>query len=162
MAITINIAGTVIEFPSSDASPDWSPALILFAQAVESALSSFVGPFDVPPQIQTIDAYNPGVNINLQNAAFPTSDVRSVELIYAVYRNTTTTTVYETGTLKAIYSPNNPVTQKWEVMRFGVADALIDFTFLDSGQVVFTTQAISGANHTGSLTFQAKSLLQNT
>lgn len=162
MAITLQIAGNIIEFPSSAASPNWAPGIIEFAQAVTDALQGTVGPFDVPPQIQPIDAYNPGTNISLQSATFPVSDVRSVELIYSVYRTTTTNTAYESGTLTAIYSPDNPVSQKWEVAREGVGEGFIDFTFLDTGEVQFSTTAIPGANHTGIISFQAKALLQNS
>ena len=162
MSITINISGNIIDFPSSAASPNWAPAVIEFVQAVEAALAGVSGPFDVPPQVQTIDAYNPGTGINLQNASFPISDVLSVELIYSVFRETTLTTVFEQGTLKAIYSDSNPITSKWEVIRSGSNDASIDFTFLDSGQVTFTTGTLAGANHVGVVTFTAKALLQSS
>lgn len=162
MAISINISGTVIDIPSSGQSPNWASGVIEAFQAIESALQGVAGPFDVPPQIQSIDSYNPGTNVDLQSATFPVSDVRSVELIYSVFRNTTTTTAYEAGTLTAIYSADNPVTQKWEVSREGVGEGFIDFTFLDNGTVQFTTTAISGANHTGIISFQAKALLQNS
>ncbi len=162
MSVDINISGTVISIPSSGASPNWSPAIIEAFQAIEGALQSVAGAFDVPPQIQPIDAYNPGTDIPLQNTAFPVSDVRSVELIYSVIRQTNTTTVYEQGTLKAIYSADNPVNQKWEVSRFGNGDAQIDFTFADVGTVSFTTTAISGSSHIGTLSFTAKALLQNS
>lgn len=161
MSVSINISGTIIDIPSSGASPNWAPAIIEAFQAIEGALGSVAGPFDVPPQIQSIDSYNPGTDITLQNATFPISDVRSVELIYSVFRETTTTTAYEQGTLKAIYSDANPVNSKWEVIRSGSGDASIDFTFLDTGVVQFSTTSIAGANHTGTLTFLAKALLQN-
>lgn len=162
MSISLNISGTIIDFPSSSASPDWSIGVIEFAQAVEAALQGVAGPFDVAPQIQSIDSYNPGTNIDLQSASFPISDVRSVELVYSVYRETTTTTAYEAGTLQAVYSANNAPGFQWEVTREGEGEGFIDFTFLDNGQVQFSTTAISGANHTGIIGFQAKALLQSS
>lgn len=162
MAIDLNISGTIVTIPSSGASPQWSSGIIEAFQAIEAALQGVAGPFDISPQIQAIDAYNPGTNIDLQAATFPTSDVRSVELIYSVYRETTTTNCAETGTLKAVYNPNNPSTEQWEVSRFGNGEAFIEFTFLDTGIVQFSTTAIAGANHTGTITFLAKALLQNS
>jgi hypothetical protein len=162
LSVTINISGQVIDIPSSGQSPNWASGVIEAFQAIADALQSVAGPFDVPPQAQPLDSYNPGTDIELQNASFPTTEVRSVELIYSVFRQTTTDTVYEQGTLKAIYSPDNPVTQKWEVQRFGNNDAKIDFTFQDNGVVVFSTEAIPGTNHTGFLTFTAKALLQSS
>lgn len=162
MSQDLNISGTVISFPSSGASPNWAPAVIAFATAVEGALQAVVGPFDVPPQIQAIDAYNPGSNIDLQAAVFPPSDVRSVELIYAVNRSTDSQEIVEEGTLKAVYNASGTPGSKWTVQRFGVGEAEIEFTWLDTGVVQFSTNAISGANHTGAISFQAKSLLQES
>lgn len=162
MAIQLNISGTLVEIPSSGQSPNWSSGVIEAFQAIEAALQGVAGAFDTPPQIQSIDSYNPGVNIDLQEAIYPTSDVRSIELIYSVYRETTTNNASETGTLKAVYNPNNPPTQQWEVSRSGNGEAYIDFTFLDTGQVQFTTTALAGSNHTGTISFLAKALLQTS
>lgn len=161
MAITLTISGTTIEFPSSGASADWSPAVIQFAQAVEGALASVVGAFDVPPQIQIIDSYNPGVSVDMPSFSFPTSDVRAAQLIYSVYRTTTTETAYETGTLEIVYSPNNPSTQQWETSRSYTGDGKISFYVTDAGQVQFTTETMGGSNHSGTISYTAKALLQN-
>lgn len=162
MSVQINISGTIIDIPSSGTSPNWSPAIIRAFQAIEGALQGVAGPFDVPPQVQAIDSYNPGSNVDLQDATFPTSDVRSVELIYAVYRETTTENVSETGTLSAVFDASAAPGVQWNFSREAVGDAFIEFAFLDNGQVQFTTEAIAGANHTGVITFQAKALLQNS
>lgn len=160
MAITLTIGGTIIEFPSSAAAPNWAEGVIQFAQATEAALASVAGAFDVAPQIQIIDAYNPGVNVDMPSFSFPTSDVRAAQLIYSVYRTTTTETAYETGTLQIVYSPNNPSTQQWEVSRQYTGDGKISFYVTDAGQVQFTTEAMGGSSHTGTLTYTAKALLQ--
>lgn len=161
MSVKINIAGTIIDFPESGNSPNWSPAVIEFAQTVESALAGTIGPFDVPPQVLTIDAYNPGVNVDMPNFAFPTSDVRAVSIVYSVYRNTTLTTVVESGNLQMVYNPAGPVNNKWDVARDFVGDAQISFNVTDLGQVQFTTTTLSGSNHVGALSYQAKALLQD-
>jgi hypothetical protein len=161
MAIEIQIQGTVIEFPESAAEPNWAPAIIEFAQAVEAALNQVTGAFDVAPQVQIIDAYNPGVAIDMPNFAFPVSDVRAVDIIYSVFRSTTDETVAEMGSIQMVYNPDGPVSQKWETSRESTGDAKISFAVTDLGQVTFTTQTMTGTNHVGRLTYQAKALLQD-
>ena len=162
MAITINISGEIIDFPSTAASPDWSPALIQFAQAVESAISGFAGPFDVPPQIEIIDAYNPGISIDMPNFAFPVSAVRGVDITYTVFRQTSTNTAAEKGTIQAVYNPDGPVGNKWNTSRELTGDGFISFYITDTGQMQFTTTTIPGTSHTGRLAYSAKSILQDT
>lgn len=161
MSFTISIQGTEIEFPSSADSPNWAPAIDQFAQAVEAALSGLAGQFDVPPQVYVIDSFNPVTNQDLPNFAFPVTDVRSIFVRYAVFRNTSTTTAYETGDIEAIYSPANPNGNKWEISVSRVGDGSINFTITDAGQIQFSTSALGGINHTGKITATAQAVLQN-
>lgn len=161
MAVTVTIQGTPIEFPSSGESPNWAPAVIEFAQAVEAALSGVAGTFDVAPQILVIDAQNPGTNVNATGLSFPVSNVRGAEISYSVYRTTSTDTAYEFGTLKIIYNANGATNQKWEISRDYVGDGKITFTITDIGQVQFTTATMAGTGHSGKLSYAAKALLQS-
>lgn len=158
---SINIQGTIIDFPDSGSSPNWAQAVIEFAQAVESSLSGLAGPFDVSPQTLNIDAQNPGTNVDITNLTFPTSEVRSAFIRYAVYRSTTTNSAYESGSLEVVYNPNGPVNQKWEVVREYVGDGSITFSMTDVGQIRFSTSALAGLNHTGVITYTAQAILQN-
>lgn len=159
MSITITIAGTPIDFPSSGQSPNWAPAVIQFAQAVELALQGSAGPFDVPTQSISIDADNPGTSVDITALTFPPSDVRAAFIRYAVFRQTSLTTAVESGTLGIVYNPIGPVGNKWEVTRDLVGPgAFIDFYVTDTGQVQFSTTTLSGTNHVGTITFLAQSL----
>lgn len=159
MSVTITISGTPISFPTSGTSPDWAPALVQFAQLVEEALSGVAGSFDVPPQSFTIDAYNPGTDIDITSLSFPVSDVRAATIPYAVYRSTDSTTVTEGGELFILYNPTYPVNNKWSIAQRKTDDASIVFTITDSGQVQFTTSTLAGSNHTGIITFSGRSIL---
>jgi len=158
---TIIIQGTPIEFPDSDQSPNWAPAVIQFAQAVESALSIAVGTFDVSPQVMNIDAYNPGTNVNINNLSFSTTQVRGAFIQYTVYRNTSTTTVVEGGTIEIAYNPDGPVNNKWEISRVRTGDASITFSITDVGQMQFSTSTLGGIDHVGRLSYEAKALEQD-
>lgn len=158
---TITIKGTPINFPDSGTSPNWAPAVIQFAQAVADALSLLVGTADVTPQNFTIDSFNPVTNQDLPNLQFSTSIVRAAFIRYSVYRNTSTTTVAESGIMIIVYNPANPTNNKWELIRDFTGDAQIDFNITDTGQVQFTTQTLGGLSHNGKIAFAAQALLQS-
>ena len=161
MSVTITIQGTPLEFPTSGTSPDWAPAMVQFAQLVEAALSGVAGSFDVAPQALTIDAYNPGTNIDISSLTFPTSDVRAASIPYAVYRATDSTAVTEGGEIFIVYNAANPVSNKWSIaQRVSGGDASISFSITDIGQVQFSTTTLSGSNHVGTISFSARSVLQ--
>jgi len=160
MAITITITGTPISFPSSAESPNWAPGIIEFAQAVESALNSVLGAYDVAPQIQVIDAQNPGTDVDVANLAFPVSSVTGAFIRYSLIRTTSTDTAYEAGNLIVTYNPAGGVGQKWEISRDYVGDGKITFSISDTGQIKFSTTSMAGINHSGKLTFTAQALSQ--
>lgn len=161
----IIIKGTEIDIPNSGASPNWSPAIIEAFQAIADAVNAVTATFDVAPQTQNIDANNVATNIELNNLSFPSSDVRAVTVYYTVWRKTENSgppdgqEVVEAGTLECSFNDSRPVTQKWELVRSGQSDALIDFNITDSGQIRFTTTALTGINHTGIVSYRAISIL---
>lgn len=161
----ITIKGTIIDLPSSGASPNWSTGIIEAFQAIADAVNSVTGTYDVAPQVQNIDANNASSNIELNNLIFPSVDVRAVTVYYTVYRKTDASgppdgqEVTESGTLELNYNNARPVTQKWELVRSGQSDASIDFNVTDLGQIRFTTTALTGINHTGIVAYRAISIL---
>ena len=154
------IQGTVINIPSAGSSPQWAEAIDEFAVAVEGALNTVIGAFDVAPQALIIDAYNPGTNIPIAALSFPTATVRAVFIRYSVFRSTNLTSVYETGELNAVYNPSGPTGNKWELAQQLVGNGDITFTITDTGQVEFSTTVIAGTGHQGVLTFVAQAILQ--
>jgi hypothetical protein len=163
----IIIKGTIIDIPSSGTSANWAPAVIEAFQALADAVNVFTGTFDVSPQAQSIDAFNPGTNIDLDNLVFPPSEVRSATVYYTVYRKTEDSgppdglEVSEAGTLEVVYNSSRPNGEKWEVARMGEGEAFINFNMTDLGQIQFSTEAITGINHTGIVSYRAISILNN-
>lgn len=158
--MTIVIAGTVIDFPNSSASPNWSPALIQFAEAVEQALSGIVGTYDISPRTFALDAVPNATATDVPSLAFPTSEVRGAFVQYTVYRTTDSANAAETGTLSLIYNPNMGTGLKWEMTRQCVGNGQVVFTCLDTGQVQVTLTALSGTGHSGRLNYTAKAIQQ--
>lgn len=157
----ITIGSTIIDFPNSGSSPNWSSAVISFAEAVQNTLSGLAGPADVFPQIFVINAFNPGTNVPIPNLTFSTTIVRAAFIRYAVYRTTSATSAYESGELNIVYNPNGPVNNKWEYSRDYIGDGQISFTITDTGEVQLNTTALAGINHAGKLVYSAQALLQN-
>lgn len=115
----IIIKGTKIQIPNSGSSPNWSPAIIEAFQALADAVNTFAGSFDVPPQTQSIDAFNPGTDIDIDNLVFPPSEVRSATVFYTIYRKTNDSgppdgvELTEAGTLEIAYNNSRLTGQKW-------------------------------------------------
>lgn len=160
MSIPLVINGQLINFPSSASDPNWSPAIIQFAQAVTDALSSVVGPFDIQPQIYTMVA-NTNSNVDIPNLAFPTSNVRGAFIRYAVFRQTDTNKLSESGNIIVVFNASKAPGLKWEIVRDYAQDAQITFAISDVGQISFSTTNLSGPNHTGTISFTAQSLLNS-
>lgn len=162
---TIIIKGTPIDFPNSGTAPNWAPAVIEAVEALADAVNAVTATYDVPPQAQNIDANNSSNNINLNNLNFPATDVRAATVFYSVHRITEDSgppdgqEVVEAGTLDINYNASRPVTQKWELVRTGASDALIDFNITDLGQIQFSTQPLTGINHTGIISYRALAIL---
>ena len=160
MSKTVVVGGNEISFPTSGEQENWAQPVSDFAEATAEVLSQFANAYDVPPNDLIIDAYNPGVDIELPGLNFPPSAVRSAFIRYAVFRQTNTTTVYETGNITIVYNPNGPVNNKWEYSRDFIGDGQIDFTIDDSGQITFTTTAIGGISHSGKVSYLAQAVIQ--
>ena len=151
----IIIKGTKIQIANSGSSPNWAPSIIEAFQALADAVNTFAGSFDVPPQTQSIDAFNPGTGIDIDNLVFPPSEVRSATIYYAAFRKTTDSgtpdgvELSESGNLEINYNNSRPNGQKWEIIREGSSESSVDFNITDLGQVQFSTQPLTGINHTG-------------
>lgn len=157
MSTQVVVGGEIIEFPSSGAQANWSPPLIQFAQAVSGVLASVAGAYDVPAQILTLSS-DVNTSLNIPLLTFPTTNVRSAFIRYAIYRLSDTTTESETGTLEIIY---NNATGAWQISREAVGtDTNSTFTVTNVGQVQITTTAIGGVYDTGTLSYVASAILQ--
>lgn len=156
----IQIAGTVIQFPESGTSPNWSTAVDDFAVAVADALSGVVGPADVSPQTLSLDSYNGISNVNLPNLTFSTAIVRGAIITYALYRSTDSASSYRTGQIMLVYNPNGTSSNKWEHGQQFVGTNQETFNVTDIGQVQISLNSLAGINHAGRITYSGKAILQ--
>lgn len=158
MSITITIQGTPIQFPSSGESPNWAPAVIQFAEAVEIALQGVVGPGDVSAQVT--DLLNVAGVQTFPALSFATGVVRSAEIFYYVYRTIDGVVHLENGKMFIAYNNANPTNQKWELTQTKSGDASVSFDVTDSGLFECTATPLVGTVYTGKIGFMAKALTQ--
>lgn len=157
MATKITIQNRVINFPTSAESPNWAPALVEFAQAVEAALGTITGQFDVAPQIFNIDLYN-GIGTTVPALDFPPSNVSKVNIMYSVVRTTLTSAVVEGGHIELLYDQTKTVGNKWDMEIARQGDALIEFSINNAGLMSFTTDVLTGGDHSGFISFRASAI----
>lgn len=157
----INVQGTIVQFPDSGSAPNWAPAVIQFAQLVSAALAFFVGPFDIPPQTFVMTS-NVNTNVNLPNLSFPTTEVTGAIIDYSVSRSTTSVVATETGSIIINYNSSFSIGQKWEISNDHVGMSQTTFNITDTGQIQFSTALLTGTNHQGAITYQAKAILTNS
>lgn len=167
MAIKLIIKGTPISIPSSGASAGWAPGVIEAIQALTAAVNSVTGTYDVAPQVQNIDANNNSTNVSVNNLFFPVTEVRSATIYYSVYRKTENSgpadgqEISEGGTIQIVYNSANPIGNKWEIVQQKAGEGNITFSITDTGQVQFTTTALTGISHQGKVSFRALAILNS-
>jgi len=162
MSKTLTFGSTPVEIPTSANAPNWSEGVTEAFTAIADTLATVAGAFDVPSQSVSIDSSNPGSpNTNIEALSFPITDVRAINITYAVNRTTNSTTAYETGTIIAIYSAANSIGNKWEMSQDYIGDGKIKFNITDLGQVQYTCTAIAGTGHLGQIIFSGKAILQS-
>lgn len=161
MSITVKIQGQTIDFPTSGEDPNWAEAITQFAQAVEAAIATVAGDFDIAPQVQNIDDPYIGIDIPITNLKFPSTDIVSAEIQYGVVRQTDLALVTEGGVLSVYFNDGNPIGNKWSISQVRQGDAKIEFTIDDTGQMFYTSTSIGGTplNHEGFITFRALTVI---
>lgn len=158
MSVVIEVKGTPITFPSTGESPNWAPAIIEFAQATADALVGAVGPYDVPPTVNNIPAFNIGTGpFSIPELSFSISLVRSVVISYSIILNKAGGTSSEAGTIISYFDSNN--NPQWTLSRDYVGETYSDFSITSSGEVQLTIPSGYGYID-GKISFSAKALEQ--
>lgn len=161
----ITIGSTPIQFPDTAQSPDWSEAIIQFAQAVAESLNTVAGPYDVPAQSFI---FNSTGTQDIPSLQFSSSLVRAAYIKYSIYRTTSSSSAYEAGQAIVIYSSNNPVGNKWDLIVEKVqggpsgpgGSSSITLSITDDGQMQLTATALAGSNAINKISYSAQAFTQ--
>lgn len=156
MSVKVIIRGTPIDFPTSGESPDWAPAIVEFAKAVEDAILVSSGPYDIPETDFILTTNSITTPLDIDDLSFSTAAVRAAFVKYTVYRKLGATIKTETGSLLLNYNDTT-----WEMSRDFVGDADCSFNVNNNGQLQITTVLIPGSGtYEGVVTFSAQALSQ--
>ena len=104
---------------------------------------------------------NANTNVPINALSFPTASVRSALIRYSIFRTTSTNTAYEAGQMMIVYNPNGTPGSLWELIQYKEGNGQVTFNITDTGQVQFSSVALSGLNHAGTISFAAQTLLQS-
>lgn len=126
-----------------------------WAKEVTAVLNSLIGRGDILTTTSTIG--NGSVNQDVQFLVFSGSIVRAANVTYVIERKTDADSKIESGTLYLNY---NQVTGVWSLAQAKQEDAEVSFSINSEGQVKYSSSTMTGDNHEGSITFQAKTLGQ--
>lgn len=159
-SISVVINGTTITLPNVNTDPNWAEGVVTFFQQVAIALQGVTGTWDIPPQSYTFIS-NINTAVPITQLSFPTSEVRSVEIIYSIIRTTNTNSEAETGKLYLVYNASATVGSKWEMSREFTGSSGVTFTVDDTGQISFSSTLLAGSGFSGNIVFQAKTLQQS-
>lgn len=156
----ITIGNQVISLPDVNEDPNWAQGLVEAFQAIAAALQSLIGTGDVVPQVYTMVANN-NSDVVLPSLSFANDIVRGAAVRYAIIRTTDTNSEAEYGNLELIFNESASVGNKWQMSREFVGSSTVTFAVDDNGEVSFSSATLSGANHTGKISFAAQALLQD-
>jgi hypothetical protein len=154
----IIIQGTPINFPNDGASPDWSPAIIQFAESVATALSNVVGTYDVSPQQFILTNIPNDVSTSVPNLSFSPDVVNGAIVTYSIQRITSSVTVSETGMLTCDYNPTNTPGELWQLVRESDGNSNVTFTMSDEGQISITLSALAGTPGPSFVSYYGKAI----
>lgn len=169
MATTVPIVinGVTVNFPLSGDAPNWSTAIIQAIQLIAEALTLSNGPFDIPPQNYVMTS-NVNTNVPIPNLSFPVSAVSGAIVFYGVNRSSTgigAQQLSQSGLLILNYDPTQSPGNLWQVNdEFAASSpsgAQISFSMSDTGQLQFSTTAITGVSPSGNINFRALAVLNS-
>lgn len=155
----VTLSGTDYKIPKATSSAPWGEELNDYLKALGEAYSTLVGVGDIPETAAVI-ANNQSSPVVVTGLSFDSALVKSAQILYSINRQTTGSSLNETGQLTVLYDSTKPVNQKWSIQRDMIGEGEIEFTINDSGAVLYTTNNQIGASYTGLIKFEAKATLQ--
>lgn len=162
----IKIGQTTIDFPNTGKDATWSPAIIQFAQAVETRFNSISSGNDVSPTTYQLQN-NPNIDLELPGtSAFNSALIRSFAFSYSIYRVSTgvgAMSLAEVGTVNGVFDNKLStwfLEHNFEGERQSTGESYHTFEMV-SGKLTLSTIAISGAvydENSSKISYSAKTL----
>ena len=158
MARVLVVNNVPYEYPEAGDAPGWGEEATGWAEGVTEVLGNIVGPNDIL-ESSAIILNNQTTPLNVSGLLFDPTQCRRIEIKYTIYRITDDHPYGQTeeGTLYCSYDNSAPIGQQFKVSQeFSGSDAGVDLEMLDSGQIVYTSTDLPGANYVGLMRFFAQ------
>lgn len=153
------VQGQVFDYPEPGSEAGWGQDATGWAEAVNQAIASLLGPGDILETTALI-LNNQSTLTDVVGLSFANNVVRAANVQYAIYRSTETPeALAESGTL---YITFNNLTNAFTISQVKNAEeeAGVVFSITSSGQVQYTSSSMSGTGYSGIITFKAQTLSQ--
>lgn len=156
MSRQVTINNTTYTLPLQADEAPWGSDLSDIIQALIDVANTVTSPGDISTTTFVL-ANNQASTAPVTGLAFDPALVRSATVTYSIYRSTTTDEVAEHGVMLIAYKSTD---NSYEIARYSVGDAGVEFSIPSTGQAQFTSSNLAGASYAGSLKFNAKAFVQ--
>lgn len=159
MSVSLTIAGTTYNYPTSGEDPNWAEEASGWAEAVTEALNTLLSPGDILQMTYPIDN-NIQVPEIINGLLFDSAIVRAANVSYTVYRTSidVPSGQVETGSILLTFDDNASVGSKWKFSQNLSGTAGVSFSVTDNGQIYYTSTDIGDTGYIGTIRFSAKTL----
>lgn len=155
--LTVN--NNTYAYPDPGSEQGWGPDATGWAEDVTEALESLAGTGSINETQALIELT--ATNQEIPGLLFNSSIVQSAEVFYRIYRETSDEKLAESGTLEVVH---DPATSQWIMTRkFTNNESVrvsLDITGNATGQVIYSSTALTGTDYTGYIKFKTITILQ--
>jgi len=156
MAVALVVQGVSYTFPTND-DISWGNQVTNWSIAVTDALATAVQPGDIgsSTEVTILESVS---NQNVTNLIFDNGITQGATVDYFVYRTKGIAEAARYGTFRIMYQGQSST---WSIEDQHILDdANVMFDINSSGQILYTTTAISGSGvYSGIMRFRARSII---
>lgn len=159
MSIPLVVNNELFQYPTNRQIPGWGLEASAWAQAVTTVLGSLNGPQDILQTVSNISnnqVLSPPATAGLvAGLSFDPTQVRGAKVDYNVYRVTNGSGAQEFVEQGIMLISYKPVAATWDLVIMSSQSSGVTFTISATGQIYYTSTAMTGLNYNGSIVFRA-------
>lgn len=156
---TLVVGNQSFNYPDQGEDPIWGENSTEWAVAITDAIADLQTTGDIAQTSASI-ANNQSSPATIAALLLDTSNVRSAEISYAIYRISTSNPSgnAESGVIYAIYDDSASSGNKWQISQEYTGNAGVVFSIADNGQFSYTSTDIGSLGYSGIIKFRSRSL----
>ena len=162
MSKELTVAGDVFNYPENRESPGWGEEASSWAEAVTDVLANVAGEGDILQTSASL-SNNIAALTSINGFAFDPAVVRGAVAEFSIYRVTLETSLgaadgqerVETGVL---YIGSKSSAGSFEMSQAGSGGSGVTLSITSAGQIQYTSDSMTGINHSGVIKFRARAL----